>query len=221
MPYTPDLDALLTVGARFERGDITYAVEVHQLDDVVLPTGKVIACDPLVFADGASPFTVSVAPGTYALRAWVALLLRGEDVLQRRVVALQLVVRNAPAARWEMALIDGDDLSALAGDGFFGYPVDAGTGTLADMVAVRAIATWDYDRVEEHYIPAQVPVEPVPGVAAAVTDEATGANVVVVTTGWGDGQYPTFIGYTGEQQVACFVTDFMVVPPDGAGDSPT
>jgi hypothetical protein len=210
----PDLDMLLTVAARFVRGDVTYVMEAHPLGHVVLPTGRVVACDPLVFSDGAAAFTVSVSPGRYPLRAWVALLLRGDELPQRRVAALQLAVVDQPVSRWEMALIDGDDLSTLSEDGFFGYPVDAGTGTLADIVAVRGIDSWDYDRIEEHYIPAQIPEAPVPGALTATTDEATGANIVVVSTGWGDGLYPTFVGYTADDQLACFVTDFMVVSPE-------
>jgi hypothetical protein len=50
------------------------------------------------------------------------------------------------------------------------------------------------------------------GLRTAVTDEPTGANVTVVSSGWGDGLYPTFIGYAASGAVASFVTDFMVVP---------
>lgn len=205
---------MLTVGARFVRGDTTFVVEAHRLEDAVLPTGRVVACDPLVFADSAEPFTVTVPPGTYPLWAWVARLHREDDSLQRRVLARQLVVRDEPVARWEMALVEGDDPAELGEDGFFGYPVDAGTATLADLAAVRALAGWDYERLDEHYVSIQLPEEPVPGMASAVTDEATGANVVVTSSGWGDGRYPTFIGYTASNSVACYVTDFLVLPPE-------
>jgi hypothetical protein len=84
--------------------------------------------------------------------------------------------------------------------------------TLADQAALQALSTWDFDRVDDVYIPAQLPEAP--GAIGAVTDERTGANVVTVNSGWGDGVYPTFIGYTAHGEVASFVTDFMVVPPD-------
>ena len=100
----------------------------------------------------------------------------------------------------------------LGEDAYFGYPVDSGTGTLADMAAVRALASWDYERLDDVYIPAQLPEAPVPAAIGAVTDEPTGANVVTVGSGWGDGLYPTFIGYTTAGTVTSFVTDFMVVP---------
>lgn len=216
MSYVPDLDRLLTDGARYHDEDVVYVIEQHRLDDVVLPTGQVVGCDPLVNADSAMPFTATVPPGRYPLRAWVAVLNRDGDRAgqewQRRVVALQLVIGDEPVATWRPALIAGQDAADLAGDEFFGYPVDAGTGTLADLVAVRALASWDYDRLEDVYIPDAIPTAPVPGAIGAVTDEPSGANVVTVTSGWGDGAYPTFIGYTASGSVATVVTDFLVVP---------
>jgi hypothetical protein len=44
------------------------------------------------------------------------------------------------------------------------------------------------------------------------TDPATGANVVLVAAGWGDGSYPTFIGRDADGAVVRFVTDFLVTP---------
>ncbi len=113
--------------------------------------------------------------------------------------------------RWEFAPTDGR-CPHPAADAYYGYPVDAGVGTLADLVAVRALASWDYDRLEEVYIPARLPETPVPGAIDAVTDEQTGANVITVSSGWGDGVYPTFIGYTAANAVTSFVTDFRAVP---------
>jgi hypothetical protein len=213
MPYQPDLTYLLTAGATFASDKATYVIEPQSLDPVVLPTGEVVACDPLVFADGQPPFTVTVPPGTYPLRAWVAVLFQDGAEWQRRTAALELVIRDKPAVRWELAIAEGQDPSSLGEDEYFGYGVDAGTGTLADLVAVRALADWEYDRLDSVYIPAQVP--PAPAAIGAVTDDATGANVVVVTSGWGDGFYPTFIGYADDGGITSFVTDFMVVPDSG------
>jgi hypothetical protein len=179
---------------------------------VLLPTGEIVGCDPLTSADSASPFSVRAPAGSYPLIAWVAELSKQETASQRRVAALQLVLGDVPAARWEPALVHGQDLAELGEDEFFGYGVDAGTGTLADLVAVRALAGWDFDRLDEIYIPAQLPLAPVPGAIAAVTDERSGANVVTVSSGWGDGVYPTFVGYASGGQLASFVTDFMVIP---------
>jgi hypothetical protein len=211
MAYAPDLDQMLTAGAHFADEHAEYVIEPHLIGEVTLPTGQVVGCDPLVYTGGALPFTVTVPPGRYPLRAWVAVQYRGDAEQRRLVAALQLIIREEPAARWLPALADGQNLSSLGEDEFFGYPVDAGTGTLADLAAVRALATWDYQRLEDAYI-AQLPEQPVPGAVAAVTDEQSGANVIVVSSGWGDGQYPTFLGYTAAGGVSAFVTDFLVIP---------
>jgi Protein of unknown function (DUF4241) len=211
MAYAPDLDQMLAAGARYVGQDAAYVIEPHLIGEVTFPTGQVVGCDPLTLPD-AMPFTVAVAPGRYPLRAWVAVLYRDDAEWDRRVAALQLIIRDEPATRWHPALIAGQDLVVLGEDAFFGYAVDAGTGTLADLAAVRALASWDYQRVEDAYIPAQLPERPVPGAVAAITDEQSGANVITVSSGWGDGVYPTFIGYTADGGISSFVTDFLVVP---------
>ncbi|HEY5399752.1 MAG TPA: DUF4241 domain-containing protein [Trebonia sp.] len=213
MPYSPDLGRLLTEGARYRDERAEYVIERHAAGEVRLPTGQVVGCDPLTDAHEASPFAVTAPAGTYPLHVWVAVLHRDSVEQQRRVAALQLAVTDEPLVRYRMAVTAGQDLAALGEDSYVGFPVDAGTATLADLTAVRALAEWDYKRLEDTYIPAQFPIAPVPGgLRTAVTDEPTGANVTVVSSGWGDGLYPTFIGYAASGAVASFVTDFMVVP---------
>ncbi|MGH3170577.1 MAG: DUF4241 domain-containing protein [Trebonia sp.] len=212
--YLPDLGRLLAAGATYPDGDAEYVLEAHPGGAVVLATGEVVGCDPLTFPEP-EPFTVTVPPGTYPLRVWVAVLRSGGAEWRRYVAALQLVIRDEPAGRWEPAVIAGQDASGLDEDGYYGYPADAGAATLADVAAIAGIAEWEYERIEAAFIPAEFPDAPIPGGAlSAVTDEETGANIVAVVSGLGDGQYPTFIGYTAADEVASIVTDFMVLPRD-------
>jgi hypothetical protein len=218
VPYSPDLGRLLTEGARYRDERAKYVMERHPAGEVRLPTGQVVACDPLAFSDTAAPFTVTVPAGAYPLYVWVAVLYQDSVEQQRRVAALQLVVTDGNPARYEMARTAGQELPDLGDDayfGYFGFPVDAGAAALADLTAVRALAEWDYERLEDTYIPVQSPLAPVPGgIYTAVTDEATGANVTVVSSGWGDGLYPTFIGYAPSGEISSITIDFMVVPRD-------
>ena len=162
MPYTPDLDRLLTPGARFTDQHGGYLIEVHPVGDVVLPTGQVVGCDPLVCPE-AEPFTVTVPPGRYAARAWVAVVLREDAEVDRRVAALELVVSDEPTIRWEPAVAGDQDVATLGADDYFGYGVDAGAGTLADPTALAVLEGWDYDRVEEVFIPDRAALVPGPG----------------------------------------------------------
>jgi Protein of unknown function (DUF4241) len=210
MPYVPDLGSLLTAGYRVDRDGIVYAAEPFDLGIVVLPTGRVVGCDPLVAHT--TPFVDAVEPGRYLLRAWVAILSEDGVESQRRTAALHLVVADEPVVAWSMALLPGQDVASLGEDDFFGYGVDAGTGTLADQVAVEALSQWDYEQIEDAFIPARIPVDPIEAVVAAVVDQGTAANVYVVGSGWGDGVYATYVGRTEDGRIAGFVTDFRVVP---------
>jgi Protein of unknown function (DUF4241) len=122
---------------------------------VVLPTGRVVGCDP--FVAQAVPFVDAVTPGRYQLRAWVAVLSKDGAESQRRIAALQLVVLDEPVADRTMALHLGQEVACLGDDEYFGYGVDTGTGTLADQVAIEALNQWDYEQVEDAFIPAQIP----------------------------------------------------------------
>jgi hypothetical protein len=210
MPYMPDLGVVLSAGHSVEDDGVTYVVEPFELGPVVFPTGEIVACDPLV--PHTTPFVDTIEPGRYALRAWVAVLHKDGVEWQRRVAALQLVVADEPAVSWTMASVPGQDVTTLGEQGYFGYGVDAGTGTLADRVAVEAMEDWDYDRIEDVFIPAQIPHDPIEAVIAAVVDAPTGANVYVVGSGWGDGSYATYVGRTADGRISSFVTDFRVVP---------
>ena len=58
------------------------------------------------------PFTVAVPAGTYPLYAWVAVLWRDGAEQQRRVAALHLAISGELPARYEMALVAGQDAEA-------------------------------------------------------------------------------------------------------------
>jgi hypothetical protein len=226
--YLSDLDRLLSVGSSYEDTGVAYLVDVYDLSEVVLPTGHVVACDPFSIFPGTAAFEVTAPPGTYPMRAWVATVQGGDAEQQKRVVALQLVIANEPTERWEMALTEDQDLESLSGEQFYGHSVDGGTSTLADLVAAQALSAWEWDQIEDAFFPGSRPrlprllsapkpaslpaPPPVPGARTVVVDKDTGANIVAVESGWGDGAYPSFVGYSRNGRVTCFATDFLVVP---------
>lgn len=205
-----DIDAMLgralTEGAEHAHGHRDYVVQAVPVGDVVLPTGRVVGCDPLFVAGAAEPFTVTVAPGRFALRGWVAVEHVDGTEIDRRTAALQLIIRDEPVARWEPALLPGQEVTALDENEFFAHPVDTRTSTLADETALTGLTKWNYERVEAVFVPFQTPTAP--AALGAVTDTATGANVIAVSAD--NGSYPTFIGYTAAEEVACFVTAFLL-----------
>lgn len=171
-----------------------------------------MACDPLV--PHTVPFVETVEPGRYTLRAWVAVLHKDGAEWQRQITALQLVIVDEPAVSWTMALIPGQDLAALDEDGYFGYGVDAGTGTLADRVATRRSASGATTGSTKRSSQPRSPLDPINAVRVAIAGEPTGANVYVAGLGWGDGCYATYVSWTADGRISSWVTDFRVLPTD-------
>ena len=113
-----------------------------------------------------------------------------------------------------MALTEGQDPAALEHDGYFGYGVDAGTGCFMDPVAGQLLAA-RMDREDEYF--------------NAILDEMQrtyrhtrswldwrpspehAANIICFSSGWGDGLYPSFFGFSSEGQVCSLLTDFFIL----------
>ncbi|GAA1686163.1 DUF4241 domain-containing protein [Glycomyces endophyticus] len=210
MPYEPDLDALLTEGHRRRWKRAEFTVEVHELAPARLPSGRLLASDGYPTQDD-EPFDLTVPPGEYPMYAWVAVQHKRGKEYERRNVALELRIGANPTVSWEMATAAGERVEDLEDeDGYFGFPVDSGRATITDLQTCEALWQWEFSRVEEVFIPKPLPERPVPGLVSAVVDPATGGNLTVVGSGWGDGFYPTFVGRDADGAVTRFVVDFML-----------
>lgn len=125
-----------------------------------------------------------------------------------------LQISDEPAVEWKLALCDGQEESELEGSEFFGYGVDAGTGCFVDASATIPLGDLVGDDGGElanafDTSPKLLPV--------ALTDPGSGQGIVAFASGFGDGQYPTWIGRTATGSVASFVTEFFVVPQESRG----
>ncbi|MEU6242966.1 DUF4241 domain-containing protein [Streptomyces sp. NPDC047024] len=183
-------------------------VSLSRPTDLALPTGQVVVCDPFTglgpFAP--RPFTATVRPGRYPVDVAVAAF--DNDGVQAQVAAAaRLSIADAPVARWELALTDGQNVADLGDREFFGYEADHGDVCFVDASAVSALAYQEdwLDEALAAYVAADFGLPPVRAVGPA--EEET----VAFTTGRGSGFYPTWVGRTGSGDIACFVTDFLVL----------
>jgi hypothetical protein len=211
-----DYTAFFTPGRTFAMaGGMTGTVSVVPAGDLRLDTGRLIACDPLSYVgdEGFEPFTVTVPPGSYPVVASVV-TLSGDAPEHRRVAAARLTARDVPPAAWEMAVVRGQDPAELKEGHYFGYGVDAGLGCFMDEAANRAFPYVLDERPEWLWSAmASTGDSAVPFIA---TDPASGQSLAAFSSGWGDGAYPTWIGRDATGEVACFVTDFLVLPAPGS-----
>jgi hypothetical protein len=207
---------------------------VRQLDagELVLPTGRIVACDPgflqVSGLDRYQPFTRTVPPGRYP----VVLCLSKHTYPSRseeRVAAAMIRFTDADPVAWEMALLPGQDPSTLAPGRFFGYGVDSGRGCFTDAHAVAALEPERQLYGErcnrqpppnagiEYYRNLQTPFfrrldegwrE---WAASAVADPDTGANLIAFPSGWGDGGYASSWGLDRAGNPCRLATDFGIL----------
>ncbi|MFI0353187.1 DUF4241 domain-containing protein [Actinomadura sp. 9N407] len=198
-------------GHRRTKWRTEYIIESRELAPAVLPTGRIVASGGYP-SRGDAPFAATIPPGTYPMYAWVAVIRRRRKEIDRRNAALELRISEAPTVSWEMALTEKQSIDSLdTDDDYFGFAVDSGCATMTDAESCEALWKWDFSRFESVYIPRPLPDKPVPGYVTAVVDPATGANLSVVGSGWGDGAYPTFIGRDADGGISRFVADFMLL----------
>jgi hypothetical protein len=198
-------EPLFEAGRTFDEG----TVEVHEAGALALPSGRVAVFDPSGGPGQRAPLARAVAPGTYpVLLGVVRLAMRDE----RRVAAAMLRLRDAPIARWEPALPQGNDPGKLLRGEFFGYGVDGGVACFADGAGASDV---DFDLYEQRILMPMLDAQkasPVWGTVAVPE-----ANLVAFTTGAGDGFYASFWGLDAADQPVALVTEFRIIGKEVTG----
>ncbi len=187
------------------------SIREQSLGMLNLPTGKIVANDPVIMYQK-DPFERTVAPGQYPVMLYVAHISTDQ-----RVAFAEIRFTQELPVEFELATIEGDDISRLGDDDFFGYGVDAGTGGFMDEITCDELekSTDDMfdlldDALEESYVPTYD--------TANVCLPDSEHNIVAFSSGYGDGSYPTFWGFDKNGELCSLITDFLVVDDDDDKD---
>ncbi len=173
-----------------------------------LPNGTVIAADPLVQPEREA-FTRRVEPGDYPVTLYQA---------QGRVALAELRFADGTPARWELALVPGQDIASLKAGEVFGYPVDGGLGCFMDPAARAAMARRDaqeqkqagYSNYYDDVLASELKDSNLNWVMHRPLPDDP-ARVAVFSSGWGDGVYPSYWGLDAAGQPLRLVTDFGII----------
>jgi len=175
-----DLLALFEAGRQFGEAQI----RIEPVGVLHVSSGRIVACDPLVFPES-PPFDTKVLAGDYPVDVAVA-----QFPEQQRVAAVRVTFRPGAPTRFEPA---------------GRYGVDAGVGCFMDEQTAPLLPEDDYyDRVLAPELEKRDWVDYRP-----VADRPD--NVVIVHAGWGDGFYTTYWGFDDTDVPLWLVTDFRVV----------
>ncbi len=201
-------------------------------ESLEVTSGRVVACDPLVFLSGADPFAREVAPGRYTV-------LTGEIEGENAYAMLRFSAGTI--ATWEVARCPGEEDI----EGWPGYGVDSGVGCFVDLDAVAHFVETedalgeqvsakvaeegiDPDDVIAHHeaferIRAEIGggADPLADLERALATKPTASaklsetgNLVAFRSGVGDGVYASFWGLDAAGKPLVLVTDFGLFATD-------
>lgn len=191
------------------------ALRSELLPPLWLPTGRLVACDPVAHA-APLPFTRTVPPGHYPV------LVHTDPDYEPAIAYAELRVRPASVVRWEPALTAGQNAALLDPAEFFGYPVDTGLGCFLDAqtleqlptheAALRASLGTRYANYFDSFLaPALHRAQPRRLAATLSLYPGQPANLAVFEAGEGDGTYATYVGLGADGCPVRFVTEFLDV----------
>src|SRR5262245_14668535 len=111
------------------------SISTHQIGELILTSGRIIACDPLIVPDARYHLKKTVKPGRYPV---IVSLADFQPVGDSRFACAMLRISDNPTVKWEVALINEPDPNQS--DDRTCYGVDAGTGCFVDWDAAEIIA---------------------------------------------------------------------------------
>ncbi|AWX56377.1 DUF4241 domain-containing protein [Brevibacillus brevis] len=182
-------------------------------------TGKIVANDPFVMFE-TEPFVEVFPKGSFSVQLAIAQVQSQSKEEQtdnslepdERVALARIVFSEKPVVSWKMAVWAESDVSQLGEGEFFGYGVDAGTGSFMDAEACTLLER-EIEKDEMFYEALTKKMDQTYKHTRSwgLIDLAEGCNVAMFSTGWGDGSYASYIGYDAEGQIARLVTDFYLL----------
>jgi len=193
-------------------------MEVMEIGDVSLPSGKVVVRDPLVFLDSTqNPYFIETPKGNFPVTIAV---VKSED-WGDRYAAVKVKFTDKKPVLYQEALIGNENLDGVKEDDFFGFHVDAGLGCIADAEALpefdKFIADLNVDNIYDDYFAelfAQSYKENPNNQRDAGdwinwTIPNTNYQIPMFASGFGDGSYPVYFAYDANGEICSLYIQFI------------
>jgi hypothetical protein len=193
-------------------------MEVMEIGDVSLPSGKVVVRDPLVFLNSKQkPYFIETPKGNFPVTIAV---VKSED-WGDRYAAVKVKFTDEKPVLYQEALIGNENLDGVKEDDFFGFHVDAGLGCIADAVALpefdKFIADFNVDNIYDDYF-AELFTQSYkensnnqrdPGDWINWTIPNTNYQISMFASGFGDGSYPVYFAYDANGEICGLYIQFI------------
>lgn len=190
-------------------------LETFEAGKIYLPTGRLVACDPLVSPD-MPPFSTAVPVGASAV-----LVHRERE--SHCIAYVEIIFRDEEVSAWKMAVRGADRMDELEEGEVFGYPVESGMGCFMDAETQDCLNHLEkklfhrkgadfmgiYEEFfHEHFFDENGAIDQF---AFLKPDDARPGTIFAFETGYGEGFYASYLGFNSEGHPVKVVTEFIEI----------
>jgi len=194
-------------------------LETYEAGEIHISSGFIVASDPLISPDHLA-FTQEFPKGDFPVHIY-------KETESNCVAYVEIVFdKNKIAENWKLALSDGQNLKDLKGEEIYGYLVESGMGSFMDKDAQNALNQLEKDLFDQkgelfqgiydeffhrHFFDDNGAIDQF-AILKPYDDKKE--NIAAFETGYGEGFYATYIGYSDDNQVVKLISEFIEIGMD-------
>lgn len=190
-------------------------IETFEAGKMILPTGRLIACDPLITND-MKEFKIHFPQGEFPV-----LVHKERD--SNCIAYVEVVFGEEEIVEWKLATTEDQNIEELKGEEIFGYPVESGMGCLMDFETQDCLNHLEkrlfhrkgaefmgiYEEFfHDHFFDENGAIDQF---AFLKPDEEKPGNLFAFETGYGEGFYASYIGFGIDNQPIKLLTEFIEI----------
>lgn len=194
-------------------------LETYEVGKIHISSGKIVASDALISPDK-SAFNQEFPKGDFQV------LVHKERESNCIAYAEIVFDKNQLAENWALALCDDQNPNDLKEGEIFGYPVESGMGSFMDKDAQYALNNLEQELFHKkgadflgiyeeffhsHFFDEKGAIDQF---AVLKPYDNKKENIVAFETGYGEGFYASYIGYSKDNQVVKLISEFIEIGMD-------
>lgn len=190
-------------------------IESFDAGQIMLSTGCLVACDPLITND-MKPFETVFPIGEFPV-------FIHKEKESNCIAYAEIVFSDAEISDWKMATTEGQNTNELKEGEIFGYPVESGMGCFMDAETQNQLNMFEqklYEQkgdgflgiYEEFFHPYFFDENgAINQFALLNVNENFKGNIFAFETGYGEGFYANYVGFDQENKPAKIITEFIEI----------
>ena len=190
-------------------------IESFDAGKIHLPTGRIVACDPLITND-MKDFKIHFPQGEFPV-----LIHKERD--SNCIAYAEIIFSNDEIIDWKIATTEDQNVEELKGEEIFGYPVESGMGCFMDFETqddLNHLENTLFQRkgddfmgiyeefFHQHFFDKNGAIDQFAFMKPIAEKDGT---IFAFETGYGEGFYASYIGFGNENQPVKLITEFIEI----------